>query len=407
MLDRRSLYHSRSGGTNRKIEKQRNKELIFPFAMMRETVNVFAPNPLSVKMHKPLINLPGRWNKTLIMKLSVCFAIAVMLCASTCISTFAKSKEPKPWRALHLLNYNTDADLELLGTSLETLAKRGINVIVLEVNYNFAFKSHPELSRGTNPITSAGARRLSELCKKFKIRLIPEFQSLGHQSWKAETFPLLTAYPKFDLTPGAFPNNEGIYCREWDPLNPEVWKVVFKLMDEIVDAFHADALHVGMDEVFLLGSEQSPSTKGKDPALLFANAVKEIHSHLVGKRHIEMLMWGDRLIDSKQFGLGEWEASMNGTASAIDMIPKDIIICPWHYEQRDSYPSIPMFLEKGFRVLPAGWKNVEATKALIEYSRLHASPRLLGHMFTTWGVEKDALLDFPPLVEGLKLLGSE
>ena len=59
---------------------------------------------------------------------------------------------------------------------------------------------------------------------------------------------------------------------------------------------------------------------------------------------------------------------------------------------------------KGFRVLPAGWKDLEATKALIEFSRLHANPKLLGHMFTTWGVNKDALMDFPPLVEGLKLL---
>jgi hypothetical protein len=337
--------------------------------------------------------------------LSIAVAVVIYICASSAV--VAKPHESKPWRALQLLDYKTDSDLEFLGSNLETLAKRGINVIVLEVNYNFAFKSHPELRHGTNPITRAGARRFSELCKKFKIRLIPEFQSLGHQSWKAETFPLLTIYPQFDLTPGAFPNNEGIYCREWDPLNPEVWKIVFKLMDEIVDAFRADALHVGMDEVFLLGSEQSPSTKGKDPALLFAKAVNELHRHLVLKRRLEMLMWGDRLIDSKKYDLGDWEASTNGTAAAIDMIPKDIIMCPWHYEPRDSYPSIPMFLEKGFRVLPAGWKNVEATKALIDYSRSHAGPKLLGHMFTTWGVRKEALLDFPPLVEGMKILASE
>lgn len=337
--------------------------------------------------------------------LSIAVAVVIYICAFSAV--VAKPHESKPWRALHLLDYKTDSDLEFLGSNLETLAKRGINVIVLEVNYNFAFKSHPELRHGTNPITRAGARRFSELCKKFKIRLIPEFQSLGHQSWKAETFPLLTIYPQFDLTPGAFPDNEGIYCREWDPLNPEVWKIVFKLMDEIVDAFRADALHVGMDEVFLLGSEQSPSTKGKDPALLFAKAVNELHRHLVLKRRLEMLMWGDRLIDSKKYDLGDWEASTNGTAAAIDMIPKDIIMCPWHYEPRDSYPSIPMFLEKGFRVLPAGWKNVEATKALIDYSRSHAGPKLLGHMFTTWGVRKEALLDFPPLVEGMKILASE
>jgi hypothetical protein len=335
------------------------------------------------------------------MRLTRYFCILVFI-AIAAVSVPAKSKQP--WRAVHLLNYDTDADLAALGTNLETLAKQGIDVIILEVDYNFAFKSHPELRHGKDPITRDGARRFAALCRKLNIRLIPEFQSVGHQSWKQETFPLLTVYPQFDLTPGAFPNNEGIYCREWDVMNPEVWRIVFDLMDEIIDAFRADAMHVGMDEVFLLGSEKSPSTKDKDPAGLFAKAVNELHTHLVRKRKVEMLMWGDRLIDGKKYDLGEWEASINGTAGAIDLIPKDVIICPWHYEVRESYLSIPMFIEKGFRVLPAGWKNVDATKALIQFSRLHAGPKLLGYMFTTWGVNKDALVEFPPLIEGLKLL---
>jgi hypothetical protein len=332
------------------------------------------------------------------------YSLILLFSVIAATSVAAKSKAPKPWRAVHLLDYNTDAELDALGANLETLAKQGINVIILEVDYNFAFKSHPELRRGKDPITRNGARRFAALCQKLNIRLIPEFQSVGHQSWKAETFPLLTVYPQFDLTPGAFPSNEGIYCREWDVLNPEVWRVVFALMDEIIDAFRADAMHVGMDEVFLLGSEKSPATKGQDPAQLFAKAVNLLHTHLVRKRKIEMLMWGDRLIDGKKYDLGEWEAATNGTAGAIDLIPKDIIVCPWHYEPRESYLSIPMFINKGFRVLPAGWKNVDATKALIEFSRRHAGPRLLGYIFTTWGVKKDLLVEFPPLIEGLKLL---
>jgi len=44
---------------------------------------------------------------------------------------------------------------------------------------------------------------------------------------------------------------------------------------------------------------------------------------------------------------------------------------------------------------------------LIEYSRQYDSPKLLGYMFTTWGVKKEALVDFPVLVEGLKLLRAE
>ena len=313
-------------------------------------------------------------------------------------------KPAKPWRAVHLLNYNSDSDLDALGQNLGKLAEMGINVLILEIDYNFEFKSHPELRRGSNPITREGARKFAGICRKLGIRLIPEFQSLGHQSWKGETFPLLTAYPLFDATPGAFPGNQGLYCREWDPLNPEVTRIVFPLMDEIIDAFRADALHVGMDEVFLLGSDLSPSTKGKDPAVLFAKAVNDIHRHLVRERRVDMLMWGDRLIDGKSYDYGEWESAVSGTAAAIDMIPKDIIVCPWHYEARDAYPSIPMFLEKGFRVLPTGWNKVEATTALIEYSRQHDGPKLLGYLFTTWGVKKDALVDFPALVEGLKIL---
>ena len=300
----------------------------------------------------------------------LCIVLLLGMFSASPVPTEAHAKVPsetkpaKPWRALHLLDYNSDSELDALGQNLAKLTEMGINVLILEIDYNFAFKSHPELRRGSNPVTREGARRFADACRKLGIRLIPEFQSLGHQSWKGETFPLLTAYPLFDATPGAFPGNQGIYCREWDPLNPEVTRIVFQLMDEIIDAFRADALHVGMDEIFLLGSDLSPSTKGKDPAVLFAKAVNDIHRHLVRERHVEMLMWGDRLIDGKNYDYGEWESATNGTAAAIDMIPKDIIVCPWHYESRDAYPSIPMFLEKGFRVLPAGWKNVEAMTSL-------------------------------------------
>jgi hypothetical protein len=175
-------------------------------------------------------------------------------------------------------------------------------------------------------------------------------------------------------------------------------------MDEILDAFQADAMHVGMDEIFLIGSPQSPSTKGKDPAKVFAKAVTDLHQHLVKERKVEMLMWADRLIDAKKYDFGEWEASKVGTAGALDLIPKDIILCPWHYELKAAYPSIPLFLEKGFRVWPASWRKLDASKALIEYSLKLDSPRMLGHLFTTWGGKKETAADVPQLVEGMKVL---
>ena len=85
-----------------------------------------------------------------------------------------------PWVAVHLLDYKSDADLEALERQLPELAARGVNVLVLEVDYAFEFRSHPELRLSEKPITRRGARRFVQACRKHKISVIPEFQSFGH-----------------------------------------------------------------------------------------------------------------------------------------------------------------------------------------------------------------------------------
>jgi hypothetical protein len=306
-----------------------------------------------------------------------------------------------------VIHYGGDEALNDLAKQLPALAERGINCLILEVNYAFEFASHPELRAGERPITRGGAARFADACRENGIELVPQFQCLGHQSWAKNTGPLLTKYPEFDLTPGAYPENKDIYCREWDPTNPRVNNIVFAMMDELIDAFDAKLFHVGMDEVFLLKDKHAKNTKDRDPAEVFAQAVNDYHAHLVGKRGITMLMWADRLIDGDRWNMGEWEASKVGTAAAVDKIPKDIILCPWHYEPRDAYESVPYFMERGFRVLPASWKNVDASNALIKYSLQHQrDDHLVGHIFTTWSGHNRELADWPPLVAGMKILQS-
>ncbi|MEJ5308625.1 MAG: family 20 glycosylhydrolase [Anaerolineae bacterium] len=313
------------------------------------------------------------------------------------------TKSATPWLGIHLIVGN-NAQMDALAGEVPTLADMGINVLMTEINYSYAYVSHPEL-RTENPITEDRVRALVKVCRAHGVRLIPQFQCLGHQSWSKTTFPLLVQYPQFDETPGQFPDNENIYCRSWCPQHPEVNPIVFDLFDELIDVFEADALHVGMDEVFLIASEHCPRCKGHDPAQLFAQAVNDYHAHLVSKRGVEMLMWGDRLLNAETTGYGVWEAAANGTHPAIDMIPTDIIICDWHYELCDGYPSIPLFLEKGFRVLPAGWRNVESTERLIDYAQQYRGERMLGHLCTVWGAaQPGALADFLPIRAALAKL---
>jgi len=307
-----------------------------------------------------------------------------------------KPNTEERWLGIHLL-MRTNEDMLSLVEETPRLAGMGINVLFPEMNYDFAYDSHPEL-RSANPITKANVGKLVQVCREHKVRLIPQFQCLGHQSWAETTFPLLIQYPEFDETPGQFPDNKGIYCRSWCPQHPGVNPIIFALFDELLETFEADALHVGMDEVFLIGSKHCPRCKGLDKAYLFARAVNDCYTHLVRERGVEMLMWGDRLLDGAATGYGEWEAAMNGTHPAVDLIPKDIIQVDWHYTKRSAYPSIPFFLEKGFRVLPGGWREVEATQALYAYAQGFADKRMLGHLFTTWGAVKPGMLaDWSPI----------
>ncbi len=315
---------------------------------------------------------------------------------------------PTPWRGLHLM-VGSDKQTDVLIQQLPKLAADGVNVIIVEVDYNFDFQSHPEL-RPSQYVTKAGAQRLARAAREQHIRVIPQINCLGHQSWSSNTGSLLVQHPDFDETPGQFPGNKGIYCRSWCPQNPEVNRVVFALVDELfalvdelIDAFDADAFHVGMDEVFIMASDYCPRCHGGDPAKLFAKAVNDFHQHLVVERKVEMLMWGDRLLDARAEGYSEWEAATNGTPPAIDLIPRDIIICDWHYEKRADYPSVPVLLNKGFRVWPSGWQPLAGAEAFSAFSRQQQNPRLVGYLCTTWGkVKVGDVADWPPLIEPLR-----
>ncbi|MGA2863002.1 MAG: family 20 glycosylhydrolase [Verrucomicrobiota bacterium] len=304
------------------------------------------------------------------------------------------------WRGVHLSAHN-DEQAGALMAELPKLAGLGVNVIVLEVDYSFQFRSYPELA-SSQGLSQARARALAQAARQQGLRLIPQLNCLGHQSWGKTTGRLLEKHPEFDETPGQFPDNQGIYCRSWCPQNPAVNAVVFALIDELCEAFEADAFHVGMDEVFLIASEHCPRCRGGDPAKLFARAVNDLRTHIVGQRKLELLLWGDRLLDAQALGYSEWEAARNGTHPALDLIPTDIIVCDWHYGKQAAYPSVPLLLQKGFRVWPAGWQPLEATQAFSAFARRQNHPRLLGYLCTTWGkVRIPETAQWPPIAQVL------
>jgi hypothetical protein len=326
----------------------------------------------------------------------------IALLAAGCRTTPAPPVTAETWRGVHV-PVQTDDQLAKLEGELPALAALGVNVLIVQVDYHFAFQSHPEL-RAKQFITLPQAREFSAAARKLNIRVIPELDCLGHQSLAGTTWPLLAKYLQFDETPGQSPGNKGIYCRSWCPQSPGLNQIVDALIDELADAFQADAFHVGMDEVFFIADEHCPRCHGQDPAKLFAKAVNDLHRHIVGERKWTMLMWGDRLLDAQTMGYGRWESAANGTAAAVDLIPKDIVICDWHYRAQTNYPSVPFLLQKGFRVWPSGYQPLEGAKALSQFSlaQRQKNPGLVGYLATTWSQSKKVNLTiWPPITEVL------
>lgn len=276
----------------------------------------------------------------------------------------------------------------------EELASRKVNTLVLRVDWNYQYLSHPEL-RDSNSLSGDDVSKIVAVCKRNRINLIPQINLFGHQSWHSTTGALLREYPEFDETPHIampdkyeWPNDDGLYCKSYCPLHPEVHKVVFAMVDEIMEVFEAKAFHAGMDEVFYIGDEKCPRCSGRDKAELFAGEVRKIRDHLALKER-ELWIWGDRLLDGKTTGMGMWEASMNNTHRAIELIPKDVVICDWHYERAD--PTAVYFAMKGFRVITCPFRNpdiaLEQLDNMITWrqnSTPEISERFLGMMQTVW-----------------------
>ncbi|MBI1388933.1 MAG: family 20 glycosylhydrolase [bacterium] len=313
-------------------------------------------------------------------------SITILLVFS--LITAASSVSAQPVRGLHLTNPPGRDNLELfLKFIREALPKEGVNTLVLEFDYSYQFESHPELA-SPGALGKAEVKQIVEACRDAKVELIPQINCLGHQSWSKTTSALLTKYPEFDETPGKYPDNEGIYCRSWCPYHPEVHKIVFELIDELAAACEAKAVHVGMDEVFILADKDCPRCKDKSAAEAFAYEINTLHDHLASNG-LTMWMWSDRFIDGKVTGIGEWEASENGTAAAIDMAPNDIVMCDWHYEA--AHPTAMFFAVKGFPVVSCPWRKPEVALGqlqLMDTARMYANnktgERLRGMLHTTW-----------------------
>lgn len=300
-------------------------------------------------------------------------------------------KAPKPENIDKFLNFISDV-----------LNPDQINTILFRIGWNYEFSSHPELI-DDDALSKAQVSKIVKHCKSLGIQVIPQINLLGHQSTlirdekgvavKTKMRPLLANYPQFDETPEiklpenySWPNKDGLYTKSYCPLHPGVHEIILAIVDELVNVFKSPYFHAGMDEVFYIGSDNCPRCSGKSKSKLFADEVNLVNSFL-NQKNVELMIWGDRMIDGFETGLGMWEASENNTHASVDLINKNVIITDWHY--RTVTNTHDYFIKKGFRVITCPYNVKDVAEKNYENYKKYDSDLYLGLLQTIWMPTED------------------
>lgn len=264
----------------------------------------------------------------------------------------------------------------------ERLVANGINTLVLLIRYRFQFDGHPEVV-DEPALSKASAKSIAQLCRNAGVTLVPKMNLFAHNSLlqgTKEPLGLLRAYPELEERHSGPIKATRCLCLR----HPRLLPLVAELMDEMVQAFGATALHVGQDEAFEIG--KCPRCAGIQAHGIFADWINALHDHLA-RKGVTMWMWGDRLLNgdivpSKAAG---YETSLNDTWRALFDLPRDIVICDWHYEVEPYGQLSPAYWAKyRFRHVVCPFRNPTATDQLLASARAVDSPYLLGTLLTTW-----------------------
>lgn len=221
-------------------------------------------------------------------------------------------------------------------------------------------------------------KQLLNYCGKYNINIIPEVPLLSHVDY------LLTEHREFAE------NKEDPCPDSYCPENEEVYKLVFDVLDEVIEVFSPSIIHIGHDEWenFCLCEK----CKGQNAAELYAKDIRRIYDYLKEK-NIRTMMWGDKLlplIDSRGVTWGGarciwFDAKTHtiptrylpATCQAIDLIPKDIMIMHWSWRFGEKY--LQDLISRGFEVVLGNYFP-ESYYAKDKYSN-----KIVGYCVSSWG----------------------
>jgi len=278
------------------------------------------------------------------------------------------------WRGLHDdLSRGPLPTTDYIKRQLRTCAEYKINLYSFYIEHTYAYRSHPLISPRGGSLTAGEIKELVAYARKHHIEIVPEQQTFGHlhHALKWEKYSAL----------GEVPHGHVL-----SPANPETYKLVKSLYDELVPLFPGPFLHIGADETVELGAGQSRALVAQAGlGRVYFNHIRRV-SEILAPYKKRLMFWGDIAMHNPEL---------------LTELPKDLIVMSWDYSPRDSYEAyLKPFRDAGLDVFVCpgvnNWNRIfpnlnYALPNIRDFILDGQKHNALGVMNTTWDDDGEAL----------------
>jgi len=214
--------------------------------------------------------------------------------------------------------------LEALKAYVRRLAHYKLNTLVLYLEDAFLFPSHPNIGEGRDRLTTEEVRDLAEFAARHHVEIIPCYDSPGHMG-NTLAHPAWQYLREGEEKP---PHHDVI-----NVTHPDTYPLLDDLYSDLCRAFPSSVHYMAGDEALALGtgaSRHEAEDVGADA--LFVRHIKRIRE--VFSRHGKRIVVSGDPFEPNFFSAFGLE---NYGLEALRLVPRDVIIAPWHYGEIDSF----------------------------------------------------------------------
>ena len=278
------------------------------------------------------------------------------------------------WRGLHDdLSRGPIPTIDYIKRQLRTCAEYKINLYSFYIEHTFAYRRHPLIGPPGGSLTASEVKQLVAYARKYHIEVVPEQQTFGHlhHALKWEKYSSLAEVPHGHVLA---------------PTNPQTYRLVKSLYDELVPLFPGRFLHIGADETFELGEGQSLElVEQQGLGQVYFNHIRRV-TEILAPYKKRLMFWGDIALHYPEL---------------LPKLPKDMIVMSWDYSPRENFDRyLKPFRDAGLDVFVCpgvnNWSRIfpnldRALPNIRNFIRDGQEFGALGVLNTTWDDDGEAL----------------